>query len=46
MHTSTIFTNLSDNRGSHHSHREVLMSTTNDILGVIMGGGRGSRLYP
>ena len=22
------------------------MSTTNDILGLIMGGGRGSRLYP
>ena len=22
------------------------MPTTNDILGVIMGGGRGSRLYP
>ena len=22
------------------------MPTTNDILGLIMGGGRGSRLYP
>jgi glucose-1-phosphate adenylyltransferase len=28
------------------SPAEALMSSTNDILAVIMGGGRGARLYP
>jgi hypothetical protein len=42
---STHFKNLRDNKGSHLSHhREVSMPTTNDILGLIMGGGRGSKL--